>query len=162
MLVGELYGATAWRKYPIGLTHGNIHISKWPYVETAMLFKDGFHEAEIAESQYFILNRKKGKSHALAKSMRFYDLYCEIRGNGFSEHKSKKSPICVLNEPFYHTRYVVSNGSRAPEIWNGVHRSAICYVLGIQKINCLWMRDNARGTKKCEMLEKKERFAKIK
>jgi hypothetical protein len=116
---------------------------------------------EIVKSRYYqdrLFRMSKGagsEEYIRKKILSRYRLLKKIRKIGFNDRASDKSPIIVLNKPFWQTRFNYQRPCPGMEIWDGGGRCAIAYVLDKQTVPAYIYEDAAPGTCKSEKFEKK-------
>jgi len=140
----------------------DLSVQHSPHVNFLLSYLDG---GNLWESTYVKLlqywNRigygKRNKKDISQKMKRFINLFNDIR-----KKKRIHSFVHVLNSPIWQTRYNTSYPfeKKGYEIWHGHHRSACYYVLGINKVACIVLKDIKPGTLKCNSID--QRFAKLK
>ncbi len=71
----------------------------------------------------------------------FINVYKSIRDNGYLTGAFKNRPICILEKPFWNTRYGSDLPNNLHETFIGHHRLASLYVLEYKYINAVLLND---------------------
>lgn len=131
---------------------GQVKIQDWVHIGLLDVLKKN---GDVKNTRYYELYTDFYLPKIVMKKIDgFFKLYTDIKENGFDESYCCKSPMHVLKESFLKTRFGLSNYTGI-DCWNGKHRSAIAYDLGIKKLPYWVVVDAKPGTKKCESMELK-------
>lgn len=126
------------------------------HMQALQVLKKGYCEEELRKTEYYKMFKIWHSDKRIFGDLKkFIALYNAIRKGGFKKKACKKHPICVLEKPFYETRFGKSESFYGPELWTGLHRCTICCDLSIKSVPCIWLEDILPNTKECGPLKEK-------
>jgi len=99
-------------------------------------FKYNYYNGEV-------ISRSLTESQIISRVKSFILLFESIKKNGYMKGEFANRIICILEKPFWNTRYGSQlQSSNNFEIFIGHHRAAALYVLGYRDIKVVLLRDD--------------------
>jgi hypothetical protein len=88
-----------------------------------------------------VISRVMSEQQILSRIKSFIGVYNSIKTNGYLNPPFAKRPICILDQPFWNTRYGAHLPNSLKEVFIGHHRLASLCALGQESINVVLLRD---------------------